>query len=72
MKQGREATRNIHDEVSCLSYPFFRTRPDRLAVLATLSGMTPAPVEDCRVLEIGCGDGANLTKRTILNLIIPP
>src|SRR5262249_42544879 len=23
-------------------------------------GMTPAPVEGCRVLELGCGDGGNL------------
>ncbi|MBI4877194.1 MAG: methyltransferase regulatory domain-containing protein, partial [Acidobacteria bacterium] len=28
--------------------------------LATLFGMTPAPVEHCRVLELGCGNGSNL------------
>src|SRR5262249_46161253 len=26
----------------------------------TLFGMTPAPVEHCRVLELGCNDGYNL------------
>ncbi len=36
------------------------THPDRLAVLATLFGMAPAPPEACRVLELGCGDGGNL------------
>src|SRR3954454_2244031 len=36
------------------------THPDRLAALATLFGMSPAPVDACRVLEIGCGDGGNL------------
>ncbi len=28
--------------------------------MAILHGLTPAPVERCRVLEIACGDGANL------------
>jgi methyltransferase-like protein/SAM-dependent methyltransferase len=37
-----------------------QTHPDRLATIATLFGMTPAPADRCRVLEIGCGDGANL------------
>jgi SAM-dependent methyltransferase len=36
------------------------THPDRLAAVATLHGMPPAPVTRCRVLEIGCGDGWNL------------
>jgi methyltransferase-like protein/SAM-dependent methyltransferase len=37
-----------------------QTHPDRLATLATLFGLKPAPVEGCRVLELGCGDGGNL------------
>jgi SAM-dependent methyltransferase len=37
-----------------------QAHPDRLATLATLFGMAPAPVERCRVLELGCGDGGNL------------
>ncbi|RPI58997.1 MAG: class I SAM-dependent methyltransferase, partial [Chloroflexi bacterium] len=41
-----------------LSYP--QTHPDRLATLATLLGMSPAPVERCRVLEMGCAGGGNL------------
>ena len=36
------------------------THPRRLATEAMLFGLDPAPVERCRVLEIGCGDGANL------------
>jgi SAM-dependent methyltransferase len=40
------------------SYPY--THPDNLAAMAALLGMTPAPIERCRMLEIGCGDGANL------------
>lgn len=37
-----------------------QTHPDRLAVVANLFGLNPAPPECCRVLEIGCGDGSNL------------
>jgi SAM-dependent methyltransferase len=49
-----------YDEVPYESYPFRRTHPDSLAVVATLFGMTPAPVERCRVLELGCAGGGNL------------
>lgn len=40
--------------------PRRQTHPDRLAAMAQLFGMKPAPVTACRVLELGCGDGANL------------
>lgn len=46
-----------------MPYPskfFLQTHPDRLATMATLFGMTPAPVENCRVLELGCGNGSAL------------
>ncbi len=36
------------------------SHPDRLATLATLMGLTPPPVDHCRVLELGCSDGGNL------------
>lgn len=49
-----------YDEVPYESTCFPQTHPDRLATLATLFGLTPAPVERCRVLELGCAMGANL------------
>lgn len=49
-----------YDEILYEGYAFPQTHPDRLATVATLAGMTPAPVERCRVLELGCGDGGNL------------
>lgn len=49
-----------YDAVRYPTYPRIETHPDRLAALATVHGMTPAPVTACRVLEIGCGDGGNL------------
>lgn len=51
---------NAYDTVPYRTYPRFETHPDRLAAVATLFGMKPAPVRQCRVLEIGCGDGGNL------------
>jgi methyltransferase-like protein/ubiquinone/menaquinone biosynthesis C-methylase UbiE len=46
-----------------MPYPskfFLQTHPDRLATLATFFGMTPAKIENCRVMELGCGNGSNL------------
>ncbi len=49
-----------YDEIPYPGHAYPQTHPDRLATLATLFGMKPAPVEKCRVLELGCGDGSNL------------
>ena len=49
-----------YDTVPYPSLVHAHTHPDRLATLATLYGMDPAPPEDCRLLELGCGDGTNL------------
>src|SRR3954454_17335328 len=39
---------------------FPQTRPDRLATIATLFGLRPAPPTRCRVLELGCAAGGNV------------
>src|SRR5215213_5465070 len=49
-----------YDVVSYRGHSYPQTHPDRLATIATLYGLAPPPVETCRVLELGCGDGANL------------
>lgn len=51
---------NSYDEVPYESYSYAQTHPSRLATIATLFGMTPPPVERCRVLELGCASGGNL------------
>ena len=57
----RVSCRNApYDAIRYPTYPRIETHPDRLAAVATLFGMHPAPVAHCRVLEIGCGDGGNL------------
>lgn len=49
-----------YDDVLYPSLAHVQTHPDRAATIAALFGMRTAPVENCRVLELGCGDGTNL------------
>ncbi len=53
-------TPNPYDLVPYESHPFPQTHPTRLATVGTLFGMRPAPVQKCRVLELGCAAGGNL------------
>jgi methyltransferase-like protein/SAM-dependent methyltransferase len=55
-----EQTLTSYDEVPYSNNVFSYTHPDCLATLATLLGLRPAPADRCRVLELGCGTGANL------------
>ena len=54
------SSESLYDQVRYPGRVYPETHPDRLASLAILHGLEPAPIEHCRVLEIGCGDGANL------------
>jgi methyltransferase-like protein/cyclopropane fatty-acyl-phospholipid synthase-like methyltransferase len=54
-----------YDEIAYPTFPFAYTHPDRLATVATHFGMRPAPVERCRVLELGCSSGANLLSMAV-------
>ena len=52
-----------HNAYDALRYPghfYPQSSPDWLATLGTLSGLHTVPVESCRVLELGCGEGGNL------------
>jgi methyltransferase-like protein/2-polyprenyl-3-methyl-5-hydroxy-6-metoxy-1,4-benzoquinol methylase len=49
-----------YDRIAYRTLPMPQTHPDRLATIALLHGMTPRPIDRCRVLELGCGDGSNL------------
>ena len=55
----------VYDEIHYPSYTHAQTHPDQLATKAMFFGMTPAPVERCRVLELGCGDGTNLASMAL-------
>jgi methyltransferase-like protein/SAM-dependent methyltransferase len=58
--QTPELSANSYDVVPYAGYPFAQTHPDRMATMATLAGLRPASVTNCRVLELGCGNGGNL------------
>ncbi|MEP6935336.1 MAG: class I SAM-dependent methyltransferase, partial [Nitrospirota bacterium] len=53
-------TINPYDELPYRSLPIEWTAPERLAVASLLHGGPRAPLDTYRVLEIGCGNGANL------------
>ncbi len=55
-----EATLSSYDALPYPGQAYPQTHPDTLATIATLFGLPAAPVERCRVLELGCGDGGNL------------
>ncbi len=56
---GNDAGKSYNElPYAVLSHYF--THPDRLATVGTLFGLSPAPVADCRVLELGCASGGNL------------
>ncbi|HQZ82964.1 MAG TPA: class I SAM-dependent methyltransferase [Pyrinomonadaceae bacterium] len=50
----------IYDDVPYPSFVFPQTSPDRLATLARVHGIDTASPAECRMLELGCGDGTNL------------
>jgi methyltransferase-like protein/SAM-dependent methyltransferase len=57
---SQTALATSYDDVPYPVLCFVQTHPDRLATCARLLGMDPAPVEHCRVLELGCASGGNL------------
>jgi methyltransferase-like protein/SAM-dependent methyltransferase len=56
---GPEAS-SSYDAVPYSVGAFPQTRPDRLATIAALFGLAPAPPTRCRVLELGCAAGGNV------------
>jgi methyltransferase-like protein len=51
---------NPYDLIPYQGHPYPTTHPGHMAAIATLFGLSPAAVEQCRVLEIGCAGGENL------------
>ena len=55
-----EAPLTSYDTIKYPGYTHPQTHPDRMAVIGALSGLEPASVSRCRVLELGCGNASNL------------
>jgi len=51
---------NTYDELRYNNLPNLETHPSRVWVLAKLAGLEPAPVEICRVLELGASEASNI------------
>jgi methyltransferase-like protein/2-polyprenyl-3-methyl-5-hydroxy-6-metoxy-1,4-benzoquinol methylase len=56
----QESIERSYDEFPYESYPYPQSHPRRLQTISTLFGLGPAPLDGCRVLEIGCAAGGNL------------
>jgi SAM-dependent methyltransferase len=55
------ATSNPYDQVAYPTLIFRHCRPERLAAIARLHGLAPGPLATARTLEVGGGDGFNMT-----------
>jgi methyltransferase-like protein/2-polyprenyl-3-methyl-5-hydroxy-6-metoxy-1,4-benzoquinol methylase len=60
MNEIVEKLKADYDAVAYESWEHYHAHPDRIAVTATLRGLVPPPVNNCRVLEIACARGGNL------------
>lgn len=59
-EMNRASPAERYDEILYPGFAFPQTHPDRLTTIAKLFGMETAPIQGCRVLELGCGNGGNL------------
>jgi SAM-dependent methyltransferase len=50
----------LYDRVEYPGNAYRHTHPNNLAARAAVRGLSPASPRHCRMLELGCGDGANL------------
>ena len=55
-----EGLKAAYEDIAYVGRPNHHSHPDRLAAIATLFGLAPPDVAGARILEVGCGDGANL------------
>lgn len=54
------STLDTYDQIPYDAVPITATHPDHLCVLGRVFGLQTADPEQCRVLEFGCADGANI------------
>src|SRR4051812_9633972 len=60
MPSASDATRASYDALAYPGHAFPQSHPGRMAAQAAMRGLDPPPVEQARVLELGCGDGGNV------------
>ncbi|HWS73443.1 MAG TPA: methyltransferase regulatory domain-containing protein [Thermoanaerobaculia bacterium] len=57
---SHDSVRESYDRIPYRTGSQSQTHPDRLATIAFLAGLSPAPPSRCRVLELGCATGGNV------------
>ena len=57
---GNDALVKSYNDVAYTSLPDAARHPARLATIGTLLGLDVAPLANCRILELACGDGLNI------------
>ena len=55
-----EGLRTAYEDVAYVGRPNHHSHPDRIAAIASLFGLSPADPAGARILEVGCGDAANV------------
>jgi tRNA G46 methylase TrmB len=58
--QYRAVPQSTYNQILYETVARFAMHPDRMAAVARLFGMHSAPVDGCRYLEIGCGNGSHI------------
>lgn len=59
-ESAERALAHAYDVTPYVGQPFCLTHPSLLAAYGSLYGLSPPPPDNCRVLEMGCGDGGNI------------
>jgi len=60
LEQHLSRTAQDYEALPYESKPFVQTHPSRLAAIAHLFGLEAVPVENARILELGCAAGGNI------------
>jgi SAM-dependent methyltransferase len=58
--QAQAEPNSLYHEVEYPEYLHAALHPERLFTMARAFGLTPPPIENCRVLELGCGQGITM------------
>jgi methyltransferase-like protein/SAM-dependent methyltransferase len=61
-----QAIAETYNEVPYQSKPFEQSRPEKMAVMATLFGLNPPDITRARILELGCSAGGNVIPLAML------
>ena len=59
-RESQQSALESYERIPYQTNPWTSSRPEQLECHARLHGIEAAPADDCRLLELGCGDGGNI------------